>query len=77
MTAAVAVLRMLPWHHQLSLACLRNNDNDDGGDGMNDSALALFAIPICLLDDNNGSGGSADDNADASALSAVPYLLTQ
>jgi hypothetical protein len=75
MTAAVTVLMMVPWHCQLSLACSRNNDDDDSGTGMNDSALALFAIPARLLDDNNGSGGSADDGA--SALSAVPYLLTQ
>jgi hypothetical protein len=75
MTEAVAVLIMVPWYCQLSLACSRNNDDDDGGDGMNNSALALFAIPARLLDDNNGSGGSADDGA--SALSAVPYSLTQ
>jgi hypothetical protein len=42
---------------------------------MNDSALALFAIPACLLDNNNGSGGGADH--DTSALCAVPYSLTQ
>ncbi len=75
MTAAVAVLMMVPWHCQLSLACLRNNDDDDGGDGMNDSALALFAIPAHLLDDNNGSGGNANNGA--LALLAVPYSLTQ
>ncbi len=63
MTVAVAVLMIVPWHHQLSLACLRNNDDDDGGDSMNGSALALFAIPDCLLDDNSGSSGSTDDGA--------------
>jgi hypothetical protein len=42
---------------------------------MNDSALALFAIPARLLDNNNGSGSGADH--DASALLAVPYSLTQ
>jgi hypothetical protein len=75
MTAAVAVLMMVPWHHQLSLACLHNNDVDDSANSMNDTALALFAIPACLLDSNNGSGGGAD--AGASALLAIPYLLTR
>jgi hypothetical protein len=75
MTVAVAVPMTVPWHCQLSLACLHNNDHDNGGDGMNDSALALFAIPACLLDNNTGSSGGADDGA--SALSAVPYLITQ
>jgi hypothetical protein len=75
MRAAVAVLMMVPWHRQLSLACLHNNDNADGGNGMNDNALALFAIPACLLNNNNSSGGGADHNA--SALLAVPYSLTQ
>jgi hypothetical protein len=58
MTAAVAVLMMAPWHCQLSLACLRNNYDDDSGNSMNDSAFASFAIPACLLDDNNGSGAA-------------------
>jgi hypothetical protein len=75
MTAAVAVLMMVPWHRQLSLSCLCNNDNDDGGNIMNDSAMASFAIPACLLNDNNGSNGSTDNSA--SALLTVPYLLTQ
>jgi hypothetical protein len=61
MTAAVAVLMAVPWHRQLSCACLPNNDNDNGGYGMNDSALALFAIPAHLLNDNIGSGGGASD----------------
>jgi hypothetical protein len=74
MTAAVAVLMMMPWHCQVSLSSLHNNDDDDGGNSMNDNALALFAIPACLLDNNNGSGGRADDGA--LALSAVPYSLT-
>jgi hypothetical protein len=74
MTTAVVVLMMVPWHCHLSLACLHNNDDDDGGNGMNDSALAMFAIPDCLLDNNNCSGGSADHNA--LVLLAVPYLLT-
>jgi hypothetical protein len=42
---------------------------------MNHSALALFAIPACLLDNNNSSGSSTDDGA--LALLAVPYLLMQ
>ncbi len=75
MTAAVAVTMTVPWHCQLSLGCLHNNANDNGGDGMNDSALSSFAIPACLPGVNIGSGGSADNSA--SALLAVPYLLTQ
>jgi hypothetical protein len=75
MRAAVAMLMMVPWHCQLSLACLRNNDNHDRGNSMNDSALAMFAIPACLLDNNNGSGGSADNGA--FALMAVFYSLMQ
>jgi hypothetical protein len=75
MTVAVAVLMMVLWHCQLSFACLRNNDNDDSGNGMNDRALALFAIPARLLDNNNGSGSGADDGA--LALLAVPYLFMQ
>jgi hypothetical protein len=60
----------------LAVSCLlAQQDDDDGGNGMNDSALASFTIPACLLDNNNGSGGSVDDGA--FALSAVPYLLTQ
>ena len=74
MTEAVAVLIMVPWYCQLSLAHSRNNDDDNGGNGMNDSALALFAIPACLLDNNNGSGGGTGG---ALSLLAVPYSLTQ
>ncbi len=60
---AVAVHMAVPWHRQLSLACLHNNDDDNRGNGMNYSVLALFAIPACLLDNNNGSGGGVDDGA--------------
>jgi hypothetical protein len=75
MTAAVAVPMMVRWHCQMSLACLCNNDDNDSGNGMNDSALALLAIPAGLLDKKNGS--SDDEDNGALALLAVPYLLTQ
>ncbi len=53
-TVVGAVRTMVPWHCWL---CPLLNDKDNSGKIRNNSALALSAIPACLLDDNNGSSG--------------------
>jgi hypothetical protein len=65
----------VPKHHWRSVACLHNEDHNNGDNGVDNNALASLAIPACLLDDKNSSSSSADDAA--LALLAVPYLLTQ
>ncbi len=59
----------------LSYACFCDNDKDNSSNIRNNSALALSAIPACLLKDNNGRSGR--DNDGALASSGVPHLLMQ
>jgi hypothetical protein len=51
MVAAAAAQMTVPWHHGQFLACSRN---DDDGGSVDDSALALLAIPACSLNDEDG-----------------------
>jgi hypothetical protein len=73
MTVVAAVQMMVPRHCWRTVTCLRNNNGNNGGNGVDDGALALLAIPACLLDNNNSRSGSADNGA--LALLAVPPLL--
>jgi hypothetical protein len=68
------------WHCWQSIAHSHKDDNNNdggnnGGSGVDDVASALFAIPACSFDDNDGSN-SGVDSGDLTLL-AVFCLLTQ
>jgi hypothetical protein len=50
MAAAAAVMPMaVPWHCWRSIArSLDNDNNNNGGNGVDNGGLALLAIPVCL-----------------------------